>query len=84
MVVGWLLHGCTHGAFTCKIDHCNPIRKPAQDEFEQRKKYRKEILGIWLNSVSDDLDFITDWWFMYRMYGEFFKQAHHLFYLHES
>ena len=26
-------------------------------------------MSVWLNSVSDDLDLITDWWFFLRMYN---------------
>ncbi|KAL7534764.1 hypothetical protein ACHAWF_006506 [Thalassiosira exigua] len=67
MVVGWILHSLKQGALKCKIDHCNPFRKPTE-KFEERQKYRKQLLSVWLNSVSDDLDLITDWWFLYRMY----------------
>ncbi|KAL7535070.1 hypothetical protein ACHAXR_006248 [Thalassiosira sp. AJA248-18] len=67
MVVGWALHSCKHGALTCSIDHCNPIKRPTE-RFEERQTYRKKLMSIWMNSVSDDLDMITDWWFFYRMY----------------
>eukprot|EP00581_Thalassiosira_minuscula_P002726 CAMPEP_0183748630 /NCGR_PEP_ID=MMETSP0737-20130205/67867_1 /TAXON_ID=385413 /ORGANISM="Thalassiosira miniscula, Strain CCMP1093" /LENGTH=197 /DNA_ID=CAMNT_0025984367 /DNA_START=404 /DNA_END=997 /DNA_ORIENTATION=+ len=56
-----------HGSMKCRIEHCNPFKKPAE-RFEERQKYRKKILSVWLNSVSDDLDMITDWWFFLRMY----------------
>mmetsp|Transcript_2157 Transcript_2157/g.4616 ORF Transcript_2157/g.4616 Transcript_2157/m.4616 type:complete len:193 (-) Transcript_2157:199-777(-) len=67
MVVGWTLHAIKHGSLTCQIDHCNPFRKPTE-KFEERQKYRKKLMYLWLNSVSDDLDMITDWWFFLRMY----------------
>lgn len=67
MVVGWTLHAIKHGTLKCQIEHCNPYRRPT-DKFEERKKYRQQILNVWLNSVSDDLDLITDWWFFYRMF----------------
>ena len=25
-------------------------------------------MSLWMNSVADDLDLLTDWWFAYRMY----------------
>ena len=25
-------------------------------------------MALWMNSVADDLDLLTDWWFAYRMY----------------
>lgn len=67
MVVGRTLHAIKHGTLKCQIEHCNPCRRPT-DKFEERKKYRQQILNVWLNSVSDDLDLITDWWFFYRMF----------------
>mmetsp|Transcript_26945 Transcript_26945/g.58010 ORF Transcript_26945/g.58010 Transcript_26945/m.58010 type:complete len:192 (+) Transcript_26945:119-694(+) len=67
MVVGWTLHALKHGSLKCSFDHCNPFKKPTE-RFEERQKYRKKLLSIWLNSVGDDLDMITDWWFFYRMY----------------
>ncbi|KAL9189909.1 hypothetical protein ACHAXT_009584 [Thalassiosira profunda] len=67
MVVGWTLHAIKHGSFRCRLEHCNPCKRPTE-KFEERQKYRKKLLGVWLNSVSDDLDLITDWWFFYRMY----------------
>jgi len=69
MVVGWTLHAIRHGSLACKFDHCNPCKKPAERP-EERKKYRAKLLSIWLNSVSDDLDLITDWWFFVRMYAK--------------
>mmetsp|Transcript_33572 Transcript_33572/g.81177 ORF Transcript_33572/g.81177 Transcript_33572/m.81177 type:complete len:216 (+) Transcript_33572:290-937(+) len=68
MVVGWLLHGLKHGSFRCRFEHCNPLKKPPAEKFNERRNYRKKLLGVWLNSVSDDLDMITDWWFFLRMY----------------
>ena len=50
------------------IEHCNPFRRPTT-KFEERQKYRKQLMSVWLNSVSDDLDLITDWWFFLRMYN---------------
>lgn len=70
MVVGWTLHAIKHGTFKCQIDHCNPFTKPTE-KFEERQKYRKRLLSMWLNSVSDDLDLVTDWWFFMRMYSEY-------------
>lgn len=70
MVVGWTLHAIKHGTFKCQLDHCNPFKKPTE-KFEERQKYRKRLLSMWLNSVSDDLDLITDWWFFMRMYSEY-------------
>lgn len=67
MVVGWTLHAIKHGSLKCSLTHCNPIKRPT-DRFEERQKYRKQLLSVWLNSVSDDLDMITDWWFFLRMY----------------
>ncbi|KAL7496888.1 hypothetical protein ACHAWT_004995 [Skeletonema menzelii] len=67
MVVGFLLYSIRHGAFKCRFEHCNPFRKPTVG-FEKRKKYRQKINSLWMNSVADDLDLLTDWWFAYRMY----------------
>jgi hypothetical protein len=67
MVVGFLLHSITHGAFKCRIEHCHPFRKPTEG-FQERKKYRQKLMSLWMNSIADDLDLITDWWFAYRMY----------------
>jgi len=67
MVVGFVLHSIAHGAFKCRIEHCHPFRKPTEG-FEERKKYREKLMALWMNSVADDLDLITDWWFAYRMY----------------
>ena len=68
MVVGWLLHSIKFGRLRCQIEHCNPIKKPAEN-YEERRKYRSKLWSTWLNSVADDLDMITDWWFFYRMYN---------------
>lgn len=67
MVVGWTLHAIKHGSLKCRFEHCNPFKKPTE-KFEERRKYREKILSVWLNSVGDDLDLITDWWFFLRMY----------------
>lgn len=67
MVVGWTLHALKHRTLKCRLEHCNPCKRPTE-KFEERQKYRKKVMGIWLNSVSDDLDLITDWWFFLRMY----------------
>lgn len=73
MVVGWALHACAHGSLKCKLNGLNPFKLPEdKKELDDRKTYRRKILNIWLNSVSDDLDMITDWWFFlrqYEMYG---------------
>ena len=66
MVVGWMLHSLKFGRLRCRIEHCNPFKRP--DRFEERKKYRSKLWSTWLNSMADDLDMITDWWFFYRMY----------------
>lgn len=68
MVVGWTLHACKHRTLRCQLEHCNPFRRPTV-KFEERQKYRKQLMSVWLNSVSDDLDLITDWWFFLRMYN---------------
>lgn len=67
MVVGWALHAIKHRSLSCRLEHCNPFTKPVE-KLEERQKYRKQILYVWLNSVSDDLDLITDWLFFFRMY----------------
>ena len=67
MVVGFVLHSIKHGTFKCRLEHCNPLRKPSE-KFEERKKYRQRLMSLWMNSVADDLDLLTDWWFAYRMY----------------
>jgi len=58
MVVGWTLHACKHRTLRCQLEHCNPFRRPTV-KFEERQKYRKQLMSVWLNSVSDDLDLIT-------------------------
>ena len=68
MVVGWLLHSLKFGRLRCQIEHCNPFKKPTEN-YEERRKYRSKLWSTWLNSVADDLDMITDWWFFYRMYN---------------
>lgn len=70
MVVGWVLHSIKHRSLRCRFEHCNPFKKPTE-KFEERQKYRKQLLGVWLNSVSDDLDLVTDWIFFFSMYNTF-------------
>lgn len=70
MVVGWTLHAIKHGSFKCRIEHCHPFRKASEiDNYESRRKYREQLWSTWLNSVADDLDLLTDWWFFLRMYN---------------
>ncbi|KAL7484587.1 hypothetical protein ACHAW6_010225 [Cyclotella cf. meneghiniana] len=68
MVVGWTLHALKFGRIRCQFEHCNPCKKPTEN-FEQRRKYRSKLWSTWLNSMADDLDLVTDWWFFLTMYG---------------
>ena len=68
MVVSWTLYALRRGTFRCQIEHCHPFRKPTEN-YEQRRKYRQDLWNTWLNSVADDLDLLTDWWFFLRMYN---------------
>ncbi|KAL7461259.1 hypothetical protein ACHAXS_001680 [Conticribra weissflogii] len=69
MVVGWTLMSLRRGVFRCRLEHCNPFSKPTN--YEERRKYRQQIWSAWLNSVADDLDLLTDWWFLLRMYNQY-------------
>ena len=69
MVVGFLLHSISHGALKCRFDHYDPFRKPTEAQgLDERKKYREKLLAVWVNSIGDDLDLLTDWWFTYKCY----------------
>ncbi len=70
MVVGFLLHTIKHGSLNCQFEHSNPFRKPEEGaEFEERKKYRAKLKALWMHSVADDFDLVTDWWFTYKCFG---------------
>eukprot|EP00574_Skeletonema_japonicum_P002757 CAMPEP_0201713794 /NCGR_PEP_ID=MMETSP0593-20130828/506_1 /ASSEMBLY_ACC=CAM_ASM_000672 /TAXON_ID=267983 /ORGANISM="Skeletonema japonicum, Strain CCMP2506" /LENGTH=193 /DNA_ID=CAMNT_0048202981 /DNA_START=40 /DNA_END=621 /DNA_ORIENTATION=- len=69
MVVGFLLHTIKHGSLKCQFEHSNPFRKPEEGaEFEERKKYRAKLKALWMHSVADDFDLVTDWWFTYKCF----------------
>lgn len=68
MVVGWTLHALKFGRLRCQIEHCNIFQKPTE-HYEDRRKYRAKLWSTWLNSMADDLDMVTDWWFFFRMYN---------------
>mmetsp|Transcript_27484 Transcript_27484/g.39364 ORF Transcript_27484/g.39364 Transcript_27484/m.39364 type:complete len:199 (-) Transcript_27484:228-824(-) len=69
MVVGFLLHTIKTRSLKCTFEHSNPFLKPEEGPaFDERKKYREKLKALWMNSVADDLDLITDWWFTYKCF----------------
>jgi len=66
MVITWALHTITHGHHKCHVRSLNPFTRPPR--FAERQEYRKKLLSIWLDSVSADMDMISDWVFLYHMY----------------
>mmetsp|Transcript_2150 Transcript_2150/g.5057 ORF Transcript_2150/g.5057 Transcript_2150/m.5057 type:complete len:200 (-) Transcript_2150:129-728(-) len=67
MVITWALHTLTHGHHKCRLRTLNPFIRPPR--FAARQEYRKKLLSIWLDSISADMDMISDWVFLYHMYG---------------
>ena len=69
MVLGFLLYSIKTRSLKCRFEHSNPFIRPKEGpEFEERKKYREKLLAIWVNSVADDFDLLTDWWFTYKCF----------------